>query len=84
MIWRSLSDVRRNVWKASADNVGRSAKSESDRPFRVKTGLLVDGDIVVIISVDIVDQCTYKRSHPRPFRVTGLLIWDPAKTKPAH
>ena len=70
--------------KVFVDNAGRSAKSESDKPFRVKTGLLVDGDIVVIISVDIIDQCTYKTSHPRPFRVTGLLIGCSDKTSPAH
>ena len=58
MTWRSSSDVRRKVLKVFVDNAGRRAKSESDKPFRVKTGLLVDGDIVVIISVDIIDQCT--------------------------
>lgn len=51
------------------DKAGKSAKSESDRPFRVEICLFVDGDIVVIVSVDIVAQPTSEDLYSEPSSV---------------
>ena len=77
MAWRSSSDVIRNALKAWADDTGRRAASESDRPLRVKTGSLVEGDIVVIISVDIsisqgTDDCSAMKSFDWSLDMTRI------------
>jgi len=49
----SAKDVLRKLWNASVATWGRSSRSEADMPGRVSTGLLVVGEIVVIVSTDI-------------------------------
>jgi hypothetical protein len=49
----SFNVVLRQLLNASVARVGKSSRSEAEMPFLVKTGLLVIGDMVVIVSTDI-------------------------------
>lgn len=49
----SARDVLRKLRKASVATSGRSLRSAAEMPFRVKIGLFVIGEMVVIVSTDI-------------------------------
>ena len=55
MVCRSDRGVLEKLKNASVAAEGSDSSSEADTPFRVTTGWLVVGEIVVIISTDILE-----------------------------
>lgn len=53
MMVRSTKEVCRHVVKASAATLGISSSSDALTPLRDKMGLLVVGEIVVMVSTDM-------------------------------